>query len=555
MIWPLGEIFCGILILIFAILANKEHHQIKNITSKFYWILLFVMFFIYVFLLIYKITEIPIALNLDEAGIAYDARSIAQYHCDRFLYRFPVLFRNFGGGGLSSLYIYSAALFVKILGYSTFAVRLPSILFSLISTLILVLSIQKIYSETVSLYVMFCFCVLPFSIMHSRWGLEAYLMFPMFIISVVFFNHTIQAGKTVWYFICGCVFGITLYTYTISYLIIPFFLAILLIYLAVIRKLSWKNLIVMGIPLFLFALPLILMLLINYGFIDEIRTRFFSIPKISDFRGGEIGVHNIISNLRFDKSNIFYRLFADDGHFYNVIPKFGTMYYFGIPILIYGFLLVLKKSIKTVKQNDVSFELIIIVLFFVEFLISLLLEGTNVNKMNGIYFPLIFFLVMGIHSIAEKSRVVFAVLGVIYLICFVMFANYYFTDFSKDMSGDVLFTSIEDFSNALTFAESVSEKDKLIYILDPLERSWSYVYVLLAKQIDPYTFNKTMEVAYDGYIKIVGKYRFRLDAYMPDHVYIFLSENLIPGNIDEYGFFEKRFGKLIVFYPGRSVTF
>ena len=542
-------IWIGILwgIIILTVVFFSKTRQDLELSSTAYKMIMILLTVGFTFLLTYKVTEIPVPYNVDEAGMVYDAISIANYHCDRYLYRFPVLFRNYGGGGMSALYPYLAVLFIKLFGYSYFIVRLPAIFLSLLSALLFSLSVRKTHGNLISVCMMILFCIMPFSVMHSRWGLDCYLMFPMLMISVTVFYHTIMSGKTRWFLLSGCLFGLTLYTYSISYLTLPLFLGILLIYLLIIKKVTWKNVIAMGIPLFLCAIPLMLMLMINYGFMDEIRLRYISIPKLQGFRGGEISFGNIFNNLRFDNHNIFYNMFVYDRHLYNVIPKFGTLYYVSIPIIVFGLILSLKRTVKAVQQREVSFEMMMVVLFVVLILISLTFVEINVNRINGIYVSLIFFLAVGTGEIVKRSKAAGVICGVGYIICFALFINYYFTGFSTDLKQDILFTSIEEFDEALTFADSVSAPDEIIYILDS---SWSYVYVLLARNIDPYTFNETKVLSYDDYIKLIGNYRFRLDAIMPDKVYLFITDEVVPENIDDYGFSMKKFGGLSVYYPG-----
>ena len=178
-------------------------------SSGAYRISTIVLFICFAFLLIYKVDEIPVPYNVDEAASAYDALSLVKYHCDRFLYRFPVYFINFGGGQ-NALYTYLIAGFIKVFGFSVLTVRLPAILFSLLSVYVFSRVIREEYGNTASVLSVFFFCILPFSIMHSRWGLDAYLLFPMMIFSVTMFYHAIRQKKSRWFLLSGIVFGLTL---------------------------------------------------------------------------------------------------------------------------------------------------------------------------------------------------------------------------------------------------------------------------------------------------------------------------------------------------------
>lgn len=546
MIYVLSGIIIGCIILILCMASKKGQDKFKDMPSKVYSIVFPVLLITFAFLITHRVTEIPVPLNVDEAGTAYDAWCIANYHCDRFLYHFPVYFINYGGHGSSGLYTYLAAIMIKLFGNSVFSVRLPAILLSVISALALSLTIRKELGNTASVITMFFFCILPFSFMHSRWGLDAYLLFPMMIFSVTVFYFAVRHEKTRWFILSGVVFGLTLYSYSVSFMLVPALLCISLIYLLIIKKITWKNIIALGIPLFLLAIPLMLMLAINNGLIGEIRTRFFTIPQLISYGVTEVGFTNMINCLNFGPNNVFYNLFVNDNLLYNVVPRFGTIYYVSIPLFLYGMILSVKRLIKSVREKNISFDLIMLSLFFAVLLVSMSIDKTNVNRSSGIYISIIYFLTLGCLEILKKSKLAAAVTAVIYLVSFGLFLHYYFTDFSKDLEPDILFASLSDLDNALDFVETVYQGEETVYVLG---RSRPYIYTLLSRQVDPYSFNQKMVLSNDDYVKIYDKYRFRLDAVLPDCIYVLTDLNDIPADIEKHDFSSQQFGSVLVYYP------
>lgn len=546
MIWVLSGIIIGCVILILCMASDKGQGRVSDMPSKAYRIVFPVLFAAFAFLITWRVTEIPVPFNVDEAGTAYDAWSIANYHCDRFLYHFPVYFINYGGHGSSGLYTYLAAVMIKLFGFSVISVRLPAILLSLLSSLALAMTVRKELGNTASVITMGFFCILPFSFMHSRWGLDAYLLFPMMIFSVTMFYFAVRRGKTCWFILSGLVFGLTLYSYSVSFMLVPALLGISLVYLLFIKKITWKNIIALGIPLFVLAVPLMLMLAINNGLIGEIRTRFFTIPQLISYGVTEVGLINMINCLKFGPNNVFYNLFVNDNLLYNVVPKFGTIYYVSIPLFLYGMVLSIKRCIRSVKEKSISFDLIMLSLFFAVLLVSMIIDKTNVNRSSGIYTSIIYFLTLCCLEILKKSKPAALITAVVYLVSFGMFLHYYFTDFSKDLEPDILFASISDLNDALDFAETVYQGDETVYVLG---RSRPYIYTLLSRQVDPYSFNEKMILSYDDYVKVYDKYRFRLDVVQPDCIYVLTDLNDIPADIGKYDFASKTFGSVVVYYP------
>ena len=273
MIRIFSGITAGIAIVLLSEILKKDSCFRADISIVIYRSMMIILTAVFAFLLIYRIEDIPLAYNIDEAGMAYDALNIVNHHTDRHLYHFPVYFVSYGDGQ-SALYTYLAAGLIRLFGYSIVIVRLPAVILSLLSVFVFFRIIHKSYGTKASLIVMALFCVLPFSIMHSRWGLDCYLFFPMLIISCAVLFHAVSSSDIRWFVFSGFAYGLTLYTYAISYMTVPLFLAIVLIYLLIIRKINLKSLFAMGIPLFLMAVSLLMLLAVNNGLIDEIRTRF-----------------------------------------------------------------------------------------------------------------------------------------------------------------------------------------------------------------------------------------------------------------------------------------
>ena len=171
-LWPCLR--AGGLAAVFRGSLTGEDKQDKNTFSG--TVITVFLLGLFLFLITYIVTEIPVAYNVDEAATAYDALNLIRYGVDRWLYKNPVYFINFGGGQ-NALYNYLAVLTVRIFGYSILSIRMPAVILSFVSALCFVFTIRKEYGGRASAIAAGLFCCLPFSIMHSRWGLESYLLF------------------------------------------------------------------------------------------------------------------------------------------------------------------------------------------------------------------------------------------------------------------------------------------------------------------------------------------------------------------------------------------
>ena len=83
----------------------------------------------------WQINKIP-SLNPDEAALGYNAYSLIRTGKDEHGVSWPLHFKSFGDykpGG----YVYLAIPFVKVLGLSPLAVRLPNLIFSVLTVYVL----------------------------------------------------------------------------------------------------------------------------------------------------------------------------------------------------------------------------------------------------------------------------------------------------------------------------------------------------------------------------------------------------------------------------------
>ena len=250
---------------------------------------------IFAFTLFYKLGDIPKGLHVDEAGMAYDAMSLVKNGTDRYGNKLPVYLINFGGGQ-SALYAYLTAILLKIFTVSAVVIRLPQVILSIIALLLLYKLLKENSGYKLALVIAFIYAISPVNIMRSRWGLDAYLLMSMLVISLYSLVHSINVKKNYMFVISGILFGVTLYTYILSYIIILVLLVVLSIYYLYLKEINFKQLIIFGVPLFILALPLMLMVGYNGKHISKVNLPLGTIPDLWFYRGDEFSKENIKPN-------------------------------------------------------------------------------------------------------------------------------------------------------------------------------------------------------------------------------------------------------------------
>ncbi len=504
-----------------------------------------------IFLRVYKLDQIPDGVNVDEAGMAYDAFCLANFRVDRALNKLPVYFVNFGGGQ-SILYGYVTAIFIKMFGFKLFWMRLTAVIFNCIAILLCYFMIKKHIGEKSALLVTALLAINPWNIMASRWGLDCNLLAPCLIISLFFL---LRAQKWYDYLLAGISIGVTLYTYALSYAIIPIFLCLVLVYMLYTKKIMFKNIVVLGIPIFIFAIPLMLMILVNNGIINQINW-IITIPKLPNYRGSEISLGNVILNLKSLDTIFIY----DDLPF-NSLSKYGTLYNFAIVLAVIGFVIELYNFVINIKNKKYTANSVILLLFIASFSFMMCIDDLHISKANAIYFPLIFFEYSAIYFIYKMQkikltkelhikekikilvcRLLLVVITILYIVNFVSFSNYYFTKYATDYAQQQFFEN--DLLRVLEQVNGRAEfKEKDVYIYTGAEQP--YIYTLYANPISPYDFNETRD-EYNNY----GRYTVLTERTVDESgVYIVRADSDFSYELATYhGFVHEEIGTYILLY-------
>lgn len=191
------------------------------------------------FLRLYQITAVPPSPSLDEVSLGYNAYSLLQTGKDEYGASFPLLLRAYDDWR-PALYVYVVMPFVRIFGLTPLAVRLPSVLLSLITlyiTYFIGSMIGKKYLKTdiLGIIASTLVAVSPWHIYISRLGHEVNLGLTLFVAAICFFLDAAERERKWSLVASGVLFGLSLHGYQSEKLTTPFVIVLgVLLY--------WKNL-------------------------------------------------------------------------------------------------------------------------------------------------------------------------------------------------------------------------------------------------------------------------------------------------------------------------
>lgn len=201
-------------------------------------LVLFLILFLGVTLRLFNIAHNPPGFFSDEASIGYNAYSLLHTGKDEYGMPFPIFFRSFGDYR-PPIAVYTAIPFISLFGLNEVSVRLPSVLYGVLTILVMYYIGKELTTDNSSSLRLLTACItatMPWLVHYNRTGFEfsAYAMFFAATILLLLQSLRKKAMIIPAFLIAGC----TLYTYQPARLIIPL---LLFGFLVIYKEVCWSN--------------------------------------------------------------------------------------------------------------------------------------------------------------------------------------------------------------------------------------------------------------------------------------------------------------------------
>lgn len=428
--------------------------------------------------------SIPGGVNQDEAMGAVDGWALAQYGTDRYGVRLPVHFSAWQVSQMSVLLSYCMVPFIRLLGFGIVAVRLPALLISCGGVALVYLVGRRLFDERLALMVMGLTAINPWHFMQSRWALDCNLFPHVFLLALYLLLLGLEKRR--YLYLSMIIFGLTFYCYGIAvYSVLPF-LAVYGSWCLWKKQLKVREVLLCVLVFGVVALPEILVMAINLFHWDTIETPLFTMSHFPEStRGNDILFLNFSAaqlgkNIRAMIGSSFLQL---PDNLFNTLPAFGPLYHISIPFMAFG---IVSFTRGLFREKDIRRQTRMLALW--GFLITgvwvgLITYEVNVNRINIIFYPLIFLCGYGLRIterfFSEHFRgkpfgggndshgVFFRAAVAVYGVCFALFLGTYFTSFKEEIR---IYFNV-NFLEAVKEADSMEEYDRL-YITGNMD--WQY---------------------------------------------------------------------------------
>lgn len=311
------------------------------------------------------LSEIPPSLNWDEISHGYNAYSILKTAKDEWGVTLPAIFRAYGDYKLP-VYIYLTALSEFFLGLNAIAVRLPSVLAGVATTVFTYLLVKELFEKKVALFSAFLVAIEPWSLFLSRGAFEANLSLPFIVSGIYFFLRSFRRPSFL--LVSSFFLGLSVWTYNSARVFVPLIiLALLSIFkkeLVLLWKKQRKSLVLSFLVLSFFLLPMFYQFanpqgqaryswvaILDQGAIAEInqaRANSSLSPLLSRLVNNKVTyfssrfIKNWVSHFSLD-----FLFFKGGSHYQFNIPRHGLLYPVSIAFFLLGLIFLLKKKSKS----------------------------------------------------------------------------------------------------------------------------------------------------------------------------------------------------------------
>ncbi len=423
-----------------------------NKNNKLFLIIIFLISF---FLRFYKIGEYP-PLLWDEAAIGYNAYSIIETGKDEYGKTLPIIFKSFGDYK-PGLYVYLAIPFIKILGLTATATRLPSILFGSFLPILIYFLIKEINEKAHKTAIIAALIATfsPYLIHFSRGAWETNILTFELVLASYFFFKYVNQKLSKYLLFSAIIFGLTLFTYQAGKMISLFLIIILfLVNFKIINVKNIKTIFLnFVLPLFIFSIPIIYGLFFSNNANRLKIVSLFSYPrsveetKIIKSESNQLDYTLFHDHAGFFSRNFLLRYFnhfsprflAFEGDWQSPrhsAPYIGVILYPSLLFLIIGIFFALSRP----KIDKINW-------FFLLWLLAapipaaLTRDTIQAVRSMSISIPLIYFISLGVYVVINKYKNILVYILIIsaFLVSFIYYADLYLNHMIKKSPDDFLY--------------------------------------------------------------------------------------------------------------------
>ncbi len=398
-----------------------------------YWALFVLIIAAGVFTRCWQFLELPQGYNQDGLMAAVEAYCLSQGGVDQLGTSWPTYFEAWGFAQMSVLYSWIMIPFIRILGLSKLALRLPMLLISLAMMPVIWDFARRMLGKGFALLALFVVAINPWHILQSRWALEANVL-PHLLLLACYLLYIGMKHRSALY-ASMLLFGLTPYAYGLACFSVPVILLCMAVYYAVHKKANILDILICVIIFLGISGPFFYTMAINTFGLEPAMIGPVTMPLFEQSQR--------TMDMPFTKLNPYASVLGNFVDFlygtvlgsaessYSSINWAHTIYRFMPPIFLYAVYRMWKCRRELAVRGEDSFRchgMIIVLVWLLAALVNGLLIGGVVNRNNVAFYPMILVCAYGLYIMGKRLRVAATLMLVMLTISFVGLNVTYFAD-------------------------------------------------------------------------------------------------------------------------------
>ena len=441
----------------------------KIITAYKNHFVLVLITFLFLATRLFWIDKIPSSLYWDEASIGYNAYSVLKTGKDEWGETLPLHFRAFGEFKLPT-YIYSVVITESLFGLTSYAVRLPAVIYGLLSVLGLYLVVFHLTkNKTISLLSSFLFTITPWFFIFSRTGYEVTAGLAFFIYAIYFLLRSSE--KRINLIISVILFILSIYSYNSFRILTPLVLGpTLLVYgISAFKKKQKGNITVLLVSLIILFLSIIP--------IYKLYSKDSGLSRLQTVGTTKNLVSNYFKNFSYN-----FLFVVGDTNPRSQIPGSSQLYYLDVVFILLGIMYILKKK-------DIKYFSILVLLVLAPIPAAITRENPHALRAILISPVLVTISAMGIYYLSElikkQKNLILIVVLALYVLSFEGYIYKFGNEYNK-LSSDAWQYQYKEIM--AKYSNDFSKYEK-VYITDKYAQP--YIFFLFYQKVDPNVFLST----------------------------------------------------------------
>lgn len=416
----------------------------------------------------YKLDKIPSGFYVDEASVAYNARSILETGKDEYGFNSPIYFRLMGSYS-PSLFIYLSSFVIRLFGSSPIVFRSITVLITLVGVTVFYFFARELnlFKSKLSYFVItFFYAISPWVVFNARLGYETTFGFVLFNIGAYLLYKAISKGR----FLIWSVVFLSLSTYTShnERFLAPLFLITFAIVFrdAIFKIKNKKNLIAFFVVGFLLQIPNLLMITTSAFWIKNVQLNFGYFWNFLDY---------------LSPKNIFWK--TPDIDLQHTVPRLSIMYDWMVVPYFVGLYLLVKRF----KEQGSKFT----VVYSVITLVPAVFSGYFLSTQRAFVFavPLTIIIGLGLDKVITsiKSNLLrFFAISLLVFYSLVTLISSYFALFPKERANAWNY----GYDQVATYIKNNPDKT---FLFDSARNPRAYILLLYFLNIPPSQYQKEVD--------------------------------------------------------------